>query len=317
MNIAFWDNSLSERGTTVSLYDYAYYNQTILKNKSYIFYEKNRNGNNESVIEKFKKHFTVNSVNEFAEVDEFLEKYNITHIYIIKSGQNDGNISKVAKNCIHCVFNCNEPHGDVYSSISPWVNGNNGKYPVVPHMINIPSHDRNMKKKLKIPENAVVFGGYGGSTSFNIPFVHKVVYMVAKLNPKIYFLFANFNKFCPDLPNIIHLPPITNLNKKVEFINTTDAMLWGRSDGETFGIAIGEFSTRNKPVICTDIGYLAHIHLLGDKSILYTDQSSLYKMLIDFDPKVEKTKDWNAYVDYTPEKVMQIFNDTYLMSIRG
>ena len=43
MNIAFWDNQLCERGTSVSLFDYAYYNQTLLNNKSYIFYDKNNN----------------------------------------------------------------------------------------------------------------------------------------------------------------------------------------------------------------------------------------------------------------------------------
>ena len=32
MNIAFWDNQLCERGTTVSLFDYAYFNQTLLNN---------------------------------------------------------------------------------------------------------------------------------------------------------------------------------------------------------------------------------------------------------------------------------------------
>ena len=32
MNIAFWDNQLCERGTTTSLFDYAFYNQKILKN---------------------------------------------------------------------------------------------------------------------------------------------------------------------------------------------------------------------------------------------------------------------------------------------
>jgi hypothetical protein len=33
---------------------------------------------------------------------------------------------------------------------------------------------------------------------------------------------ANFNKFCPDLSNIIHLPTITDLYEKTKFINTTD-----------------------------------------------------------------------------------------------
>ena len=312
MNIAFWDNYLCERGTTVSLYDYAYYNQTLLNNKSYIFYNKNSRGNNQDIINKFKKNFIVHGVDDFKDVDDYLSKYNITHIYIIKSGEKDHLISKIAKNCIHCVFNCNQPHGDIYSSISHWVNGNNGRYPVVPHMINLPNHNRNMREKLKIPENAIVYGGYGGANSFSIIFVYRVVYFVALKNPNIYFLFANFNKFCPDLPNIIHLPMITELDEKVEFINTTDAMLWARIDGETFGISIGEFSTKNKPVIATKCGDLAHVHLLGNKAIWYSDENSLIKILLTFNPENEKQKDWNSYSDYTPEKVMNFFDTVFL-----
>lgn len=312
MNIAFWDNSLSERGTTVSLYDYAYYNQVLLKNKSYIFYDKNNQNNNDKVVQNFKTEFVLHGVNNFKEVDEYLLKYNITHIYIIKYGTLDDRISNVAKNCIHCVFCCYQPHGDVYSSIAPWVAGNDGKYPVVPHMINLPTHEIDMRDKLNIPKNAIVFGGYGGASSFSIEFVHKVVYEIAKQNCNMYFLFANFNKFCPDLPNIIHLPAITNLQEKVEFINTTDAMLWARKEGETFGISIGEFSSKNKPVIAMKIGDLCHVELLKDKAIWYRDARTLYYILLNFNPVTEKNMDWNAYSNYTPEKVMDIFKRVYL-----
>jgi hypothetical protein len=52
--IAFWDNCLCERGTTVALFDYAYYNQTFLHNKSIILYNnKLIDRNNNDVIEKF------------------------------------------------------------------------------------------------------------------------------------------------------------------------------------------------------------------------------------------------------------------------
>ena len=101
------------------------------------------------------------------------DNFHIKHIYIIKSGELDSRLSKVAKNCIHCVFSTNENHGDVYASISPWVKGNNGKYPVVPHMINLPKHNNNMREKLNIPNSAVVFGGYGGKDNFNIDYVKK------------------------------------------------------------------------------------------------------------------------------------------------
>ena len=96
-NIAFWDNQLCERGTALALYDYAYFNEKILGNKSYIFYDKNRSSV-EQVIDKFKKIFTVHETDDFKEVDSYLIKYNISHIYIIKSGEKDTRISNVAKN---------------------------------------------------------------------------------------------------------------------------------------------------------------------------------------------------------------------------
>ena len=309
MNIAFWDNCLCERGTTTALYDYAHFNETILGNKSFIFYEDSSRFNNRNVINKFINRFTVHGVRQFQEVDTYLKNYNISHIYIIKSGERNNQLSKVAKNCIHAVFNC-DPHGDIYASISPQVNGNNGKYPVVPHMINIPSHDRNLRQEYNIPKDVIVFGGYGGNTSFSIPFVHSVVYQIAKENSNIFFLFANFNRFCASLPNIIHVDPIIDLEKKVEFINTCDAMLHARIDGETFGIAVGEFSTRNKPVITTYSGDCAHIKILKDKGIIYKDAEDLTHILTKF--KVTEA-DWNAYRNYTPEKVMNVFKDIFLI----
>ena len=313
LNIAFWDNSLSERGTTLGLYNYAYYNQTLLGNKSYIFYDKNNNRDNkDKIIQKFKNNFTVHETDNFKEVDDYLLKYNITHIFIIKSGKIDNRLSKVAKNCIQCVFNCTQPHGEIYCSISPWVYGNNGKYPVIPRIITLPNINLNMRDKLNIPEKAVVFGGYGGKTSFSISFVHKVVYNVAKNNPNIYFVFANFNRFCPNLKNIIHIPMITNIDKKVEFINTCDAMLWARREGETFGQAIGEFSLKNKPVIAMDTGARSHVNILGDKAFWYTNKNDLTEILLNFNPIIERKKDWNAYRDYEPKKVMKIFKDVFL-----
>jgi hypothetical protein len=311
MNIAFWDNQLCERGTTTSLFDYAFFNKTILGNNSFIFFDKNRDSQ-PNIIDKFKKHFVVHETNDFIEVDTYLLKYNITHIYIIKGGSIDSRISRVAKNCIHCVFNCYQPHGEVYSSISPCVKGNDNKYPVVPHMINLPNNDRNLRAQLKIPENAIVFGGYGGKDSFDIKFVQNIVYQVAQNNLNIYFLFANFNTFCPKLPNIIHLPTITDLDEKVAFINTCDANLWARSIGETFGLTIGEFSTKNKPIVTMKIGDLSHATILGDNAFWYHDENSLLSILLNFNPNDARQKKWNAYADYAPDKVIQIFKKTFL-----
>lgn len=310
MNIAFFANHLGERGTEVALFDYAYYNQKILNNKSIVIYQTHQI-NKKEIIKKFNENFELFHVNNFSEVDPILTKYNVSHIYYIRSGKIDNRLSKVAINCSHAVFVC-QPHGDIYATISPIISGSNKKIPVVPHMVNLPKHDRNMRKKLNIPEKAIVFGGYGGSCRFNIKFVHDVVYKIASSNKNIYFLFANFIPFCAPLPNIIHLPMIAELDKKVEFINSCDAMIWARSDGEVMSMAMGEFSILNKPIITMKCGYKGHVDILGNKAFWYSCGESLTKIIENFDPSMEKHKDWNAYRDYTPEKVMKIFNDTFL-----
>lgn len=313
MNIGFYDNQLCERGTTISLYDYAYYNELILKNKSFIFYLKNNRDNKKEIIEKFNNQFITNGLNNFETIDIFIKKYKITHLYIIKSGEYDNKLSKYAKNCIHCVFNCSQPHGDVYSSISSCLYRYNKNIPIVPHMINLPKNNyKDLRKELNIPEDAIVFGGYGGKNNFNIDYVIKTILLVAKLKKNIYFLFANFNKFNNSEKNIIHIQTIYDLEYKVKFINTCDAMLWARKDGETFGISIGEFSSMNKPIIATNIYPNNHYLILKDKGFWYNNQNDLFKILINFNKEEIKKKDWNCYKDYTPDKVMKIFKKIYL-----
>jgi hypothetical protein len=321
VKIAFWDNCLCERGTTVALYDYAYHNKHILGNESIIMYNTMRNENNDSVIEKFKKEFDVIGVDSFNLVDNVLIKHNCDILYIIKAGDNEGQISKVKKTVVHCVFHCRNPHGSVYAAISPYIKNYNNRVPVVPHMINLPETSENMREILNIPKKATVYGRYGGYNEFDIPYVKNIVYNVAKNNPNIYFLFANTKPFCNELTNIIHIDKIIDLNKKVEFINTCDAMLWGRNDGESFGLSIAEFSTKNKPVVATPNIKLnpevdtAHINFLKDKGIWY-NETNLQNILTTFITENNKSeiesKDWNAYKEFTPEKVMKLFNEVFI-----
>jgi len=312
VRIVFWDNGLGERGTSVSLFNYAYFNKTILNNESIIIYNTTHYSNNEDVINRFKNNFQVIGVPHFNYVDSVLSQIGCDIFYITKAGEYEGQISKICKTVVHCVFNYDQPHGNVYAGISPWLRGdNNHKHPFVPYMVHLPDSTLNMREQLGIPESAVVFGRHGGPGQFDIKFVHGIVYNVAKSNPNIYFLFMNTNKFCPDLPNIIHLEKIIDLEKKVEFINTCDAMLWARTDGETFGLAIAEFSIKNKPVILTVSGDPAHTHLMKEKGIWY-NEDNLYEILTSFNKEDIANKDWNAYGDYTPEKVMQIFKQIFI-----
>jgi len=310
--IAFWDNGLGERGTSVVLYDYAHYNETILKNESIIIYNNTHYSNNIQAINKFKNRFKVFDVDDWSKVDTILSEENCDIIYIIKAGDWDGQVSNVCKNVIHCVFSCSYPHGNVYSSIANWVPFNNGRYPVVPHIISLPQHNESMRTELNIPENAIVYGRHGGYNQFDIEYVQKIVYNIAKNNNNIYFLFVNTKQFCENLKNIIHLPCIIDLNEKTKFINSCDAMIWGRSDGEVFSLSQGEFCFKNKPIICSvSKHYNGHVNLLKDKAIWY-DENNLNEILLNFNKEEMAKLDWNAYKEYTPENVMEIFKNIYI-----
>lgn len=269
-------------------------------------------GNNEKVISNFKKHFKVYGVDHFQKVDPILLSENCDIFYIIKSGEYEGQISNFIKTVVHCVFNYSNPHGNVYAGISNWIGGvYNNSHPVVPHIVYLPDHNNNMRNYLNIPKSATVFGRHGGYGQFDIPYVQEIVYQVALSNSNIYFLFMNTCPFCKSLPNIIHIDQIIDLDEKVSFINTCDAMIWGRTDGETFGLSIAEFSIRNKPVFATVCGDIAHVEMLKYKGIWYNERN-LQSLLLSFNKEDAKQKDWNAYHDYEPEKVMKIFKQVFI-----
>jgi len=322
--VAFFVRHFTERGTEVSLYNYAKYNEEILGNKSIIIYFSNETKaklhwpTTDTTLKKFSDRFESIEINNIYNINAVISSYNISIFYTQTHGMIEENVYQFSnrelwgkcKTIKHCVFDVHGRESDYYCSISNFLantNKNGDKIPVLPYIVTLPSSTEHLRSNLNIPEDATVFGGYGGQYSFDIKYVHSVIYNIASNNPNIYFLFANFEKFCPSHPNIIHLPSIIEATEKTKFINTCDAMLWARSGGETFGLAIGEFSINNKPVIATKVGEFAHVELLGDKAIWYSNEKDLYNILTTFKKEEASKKDWNAYRDYSPEKVMTIF----------
>lgn len=317
MNIAFHSGQLGVRGTEIALFDYAFHNRELLGNNSIIISNKNADL---SGIDKFKNQFEVFLYDNFSEVTNIIDKNKIDLIYYIKGGSNDGLLVPGIKNVVHSVFQYRQPHGDVYAYVSKWLSekASGGELPYVPHMIDILKHDHNMNYRdfLGIPNDAIVFGYYGGQISFNIPFARNAVIDVANKNKNIYFLFMNSEKFC-DIDNVIFLDSTTDVENKIGFINTCDACIHGRNGGESFGLTLGEFSIKNKPIItttyCTEhLCDEAHIDVLGDKAVLYHDYQELVDILENFKDIVDVSSDWNCYRDYSPELVMKKFNDVFL-----
>lgn len=322
MKIIFQSNQLSLRGTEVALFDYAYFNQSILGNESIVVFDRNSPNNAPPALRKFQKNFTTIAYEKFDEVDHLISEHSADLLYCIKSGKRDGRLSKLVPTMVHAVFPTpiTHVHGAAYAYVSDWLSliCSDRKIPAVPHMIHLPrlAHDapHNLRAELNIPEDATVFAYYGGEKSFDIPFVKReVVPEVLRQKQDLYFLFMNIEKFL-DHPRALFLPGTSDVERKVRFINTSDAMLHARQAGETFGIACGEFSMMNKPIFCYARSRdKNHILALGERAYLYSNAEDLKDMLLDFDRVEASQQDWDCYSShYCPEKVMEIFDKVFI-----
>jgi hypothetical protein len=311
MKILFHSNQLGLRGTEVALFDYAKYNEEILSNQSVIV--SNRNNSLES-LEKFEKRFHVELYDSIKEINNICLRNKADIFYAIKSGFKDDVVADICKSVIHAVFPIFEPHGNVYAYISHWLSRvvTGYVFPYVPHIVTLPSHGLDLRNSFNISKHATVFGYHGGTDSFNIPFVHKAVYDVAERNRNIFFIFMNIERFCNNLPNIIHLKGTYDENIKTTFINTCDAMLHARDRGETFGLSVAEFSIMNKPVFTwSQSPERNHIEILGNEGIYYNNYEELVNLLETF--KVDASKNWDKYSSlFSPEKIMQKFKQVFI-----
>tara|TARA_R110000868_G_scaffold291553_1_gene552036 strand:- start:1674 stop:2636 length:963 start_codon:yes stop_codon:yes gene_type:complete len=312
MNIAFYSNQLCLRGTETALFQYAKYNEEILGNKSFIISLQNADL---AAKPKFDQQFTnrVILVDAWSTANTVCHKEKIDWIYICKQGYNDGYDFDEFATFIHTVFRYNEPHGNVYSFISDWLARDQGHNPdthSLPYICEpLPIINQDLRSELSIPTNAKVFGCYGGSTEFNIATVYEVIKDVVNERSDIYFIFMNINKFCDDHDQIKHLPGTYEMLYKSKFVNTCDAMIHARSGGETFGLAVAEFATNNKPVITYKLsGEANHIEMLGDRGIYYEGYEDLKDIINNLESYVKYDDYYKCYESCTPTNIMNKFD---------
>ena len=322
MKIAFYVNQFSIRGTEVAIYDYAFYNRKILGNESIIVAKKSHKLHRhfktglthcEQVEKKFRDTFRVLLFEDVAELDKILIRETCNILHILKSGDNDNFISNSIPTAVHCVFTCDHKneHGDVYVAISDCINTDVRSFNTVPHICNKLDNDnnKNLRLKLGIPNDANVFGRYGGVETFNLEFVHDTIKRVLESTDNVFFIFMNTEVFFTH-PKIFYLEKDSDTLSKATFINTCDAMIHARDTGESFGISIAEFTTLGKPIITwkhdgppNNHEDLNHIDVLGDTGIYYKDKESLYQILTNFIHK--SPVNYNEL--YNPKIVMSLF----------
>lgn len=315
MKIALHDNSLSLRGTTVAIYDWAFWLREYLELEPIIMYDTQHPANNNGVVNKFQKQFSVFGYSNISQIDEILEKNKCDFFFMEKGGKPDGIISTICKNLVNAISVCDESHvhGDVFAMGSKWLSKiTDYKIPYVPYIVNLPDHNLDMRDELSIPKDVLVFGRNGGWDTFDLPFVKQSVVESLEKRNDIWFIFQYTEPFY-NHERIIYLNPTADLNEKVRFINTSDVMLHARNIGESFGLSCAEFSIRNKPVI-TYYNSLErnHIDTLGEKGIYYENKEDIDYILLNLDKKEINGLEWNCYQDYSPEKVIKKFEEVYL-----
>jgi hypothetical protein len=328
MNVGFFVRHFTERGTEVAIYDYAKYNEDILNNKSYIIcftpetQQKINFPMQRDSYDKFNKRFKIIEITDMNDMIHVIKNYELSFFYTLTGGANDfyqfnnKNIWGNCKTIKHCVFCTNCPESDFYISISDMLNQkNNTSINVIPHIVHLPTSDKNLRSELEIPRDAIVFGRYGGFDEFNINIAHNAIQEYINLDNNCYFLFMNTRKFY-EHPRIIYIDKNLDLDYKVKFINTCDAMIHARQMGETFGLSIAEFSTKNKPIITCNCGDLEHIKILGDKAIIYNSKEELINIFKNIKLIINSQSEWNAYKLYSPEYIMNLFKINIFNAIK-
>ena len=96
-------------------------------------------------------------------------------------------------------------------------------------------------------------------------------------------------------------------------------MIHARGIGESFGLACGEFSIRNKPIITYGLSpQRSHLDILGDKALKYKGPKELEKIFLEFDKDWSAKQNWDCYSEnFSPAPVMKKFDDVFLKIASG
>jgi hypothetical protein len=333
LKILLHDNSITERGTSTAIFDYG----LALKRRGHevsIAFEKG-DFNNLKVIKNFEESFELFGYRSFSEL-RTLPKTQFDLAYFIKSGENDGKLLANIPSVVHAVFQCHEPHGEVYAYVSEWLASRMRQKAAlqvvtkgritkilkdadrklyVPHMVNIPKPQSNLRKSLKIPAGATLGVRFGGYDSFDVDFVKQEIVRMVNLDSSLYFCLANTNPFS-DHERIIYHPQILDRQYKSDFLGTADFFIHARQRGESFGLSILEALRIGTPVFSwRGGGDRNHVKMLS-KASLFRNEMDLRHLVRTLNDYPSRQHDKEMASRFSEESVMNIFEEVFLAVAR-
>lgn len=324
MRIAIHSNQVDGRGTGKAPYDYAVGLQNHGQHEvTFITSSLGRNDGLARLQEKFPvltydKKVDLHPGQEIRDaLSGLVDRHRIDFIHFLKYGHDDCITPANCRTGIHCVFVMTAPHGSVYAGVSESL-ARKFKHPLhVPHIIKLFPPTRDLRKELNLPADALVIGRHGGQDTFDIPFVHEAVREALDRRKNLHFVFLSTKKFY-EHERITYIPWVESEQEKFNVIHACDAMLHARQIGETFGIAVGEFSVANKPVITWSgkgsPGYdVAHLDILGRKALPYDSKADLLNILLRLERKFILGRQWDVYSEtFSEANVIRQYHDVFL-----
>ena len=316
--VAFQTNHLDYQGTGRALYDYADLAQTLFGVRPLIFSKNHSANSNAESIARFTHRFDVVFFTHIEEVRRHLENRNndvlSLTMFVYQTGDLD--TSKWPIPVIQlAIFKVGARGTHVDVRISEIIQCPPKRYcPVLPHVVRLPFVAGNWRRRLRIADNHIVFCRHGGLSGFDKESHQAVEYTLQRdLGRRVYFLLLNTNKNAFSHPRKIHLPAVASFEKVREFINTCDAMMYGSPYGETFGLAIAEFSYCNKPIVIADRHWKGfHTSVLGNGAIRYKTKEQFADIAFGWNKTFHRTQNYYFYSQFLPRSVMQNFYDLAL-----
>ncbi|MGH2342984.1 hypothetical protein ACRC7T_16055 [Segnochrobactraceae bacterium EtOH-i3] len=317
MKVVFNARQMSLGGTEIAIYDYARANQEILGNESLVLYNATSPANIPEVIEKFRGLCEVLPYDNVRAVDQIIRRRGGDVFHALKSGFPDGGIAFDVPTAVHAVFptDPSDAHGTRFAYVSEWLSQecSGGTIPFVPHIVDLPQPTGSLRPALGIPADALVIGLYGSRTSFDVPDAADGLLAALERRPDLWVLNLALAR-APAHPRVLTLKGSADLGFKANFIETCDALLHARSLGESFGLACGEFSLRNRPVLTWGGSpHRCHLQILGDRALVWNDAAGLTRLLLGLDRREIAAGDWDCYSRaFSPQAVMETFRRVFL-----
>lgn len=297
MIVGFHLDEFSLRGVTVATVAYAKAWSEILGHKSILIKYDNYSNQRKEINQAWhSENLEIIRYNSNNQLDSILGSAGIEALYILCSGQKEERFSNLRVPIwIHAVFpsNIKDIHGDRYACISDWLTKEsfNNRIPHVPHIV---TRSKGYKSKeawreeYNIKSDAVVVGSLGGRDSFDLKLAQTGLFDALKCNKNLYFIALNHRKFI-NHERALFLPGTDDQEIKSGFINSCDAMLHGRAQGETFGLACAEFAAAGKPILAWEHApERHHLEHFCQRKLRYTTAKELSKKILAFDPE-----EWN------------------------